>query len=182
MDLDTQREKGQAPHGDGERAEITHAHGARVRELRELLTGEEVDPVQWLQAALRVVVAPALDVDGRWGPATRAATRKFQEMTPFLVGGRGPEFIIGWLGRDGEDGPKTRAALRLTLERMLVMAQEQERRCLALRAQIVEGGKSEPASVRATEGVLEVVAGAVGLGAVAFVLIVLAILLVRGVT
>lgn len=173
MDLDTQQEKGQAPRQD--------AHEARIGELRRLLMAGASDEVQWLQAALRIISSPDLEVDGRPGPATRAAIRKFQESTPFLVGGRAPEFMIGWLKRDGVAGPETQVALRMTLERLLVMAQDQQRRCLTLRAQLVEGGKAEPVSVQVAEGVLEVVAGALGLGAVAFILLVLGILLVRGV-
>ena len=71
--------------------------------------------VRWLQAALRLLEEPALAVDGLVGPATRAATRRFQARTPFYVGGRGPGLLVDKLDVDGIAGPKTRAALLFTL-------------------------------------------------------------------
>lgn len=61
---------------------------ARTRRprLRVVFSPDKADAIRWVQTALRFLVAPTLDVDGRPGPATRLATRRFQEqlMAPDL--------------------------------------------------------------------------------------------------
>lgn len=56
---------------------------------------------RWLQSSLRLLVAPDLAVDGQIGPATKAATRKFQATRGLAV--------------DGVAGPLTIAALEREL-------------------------------------------------------------------
>jgi len=62
----------------------------------------EDDQVKWLQEALNDLGAdPKLDVDGRYGPATRQAVRNFQAAVGIAV--------------DGIAGPVTEAAIKLSL-------------------------------------------------------------------
>ena len=58
---------------------------------------------RWLQSALKALVAPDLDVDGKPGARTRAAVERFQKLSPRLGG---PKLRV-----DGDAGPKTIAAL-----------------------------------------------------------------------
>lgn len=63
---------------------------------------DEDDRVRWLQKALNDLGAdPKLDVDGRYGPATRRAVKDFQAAEGLAV--------------DGIAGPVTKAAIRLRL-------------------------------------------------------------------
>lgn len=60
------------------------------------------DEVKWLQQALNDLGAnPRLDVDGRYGPATRQAVQAFQ--------------AIAGIVDDGIAGPVTEAAIKLRL-------------------------------------------------------------------
>lgn len=59
--------------------------------------------VKWLQEALNILGAdPKLNVDGRYGPATRRAVKEFQK--------------IARIGADGIAGPITEAAIKLALD------------------------------------------------------------------
>lgn len=73
------------------------------------LTGVELEDTStfahWLQSALKALVEPDLGVDGRIGPRTRLAVKRFQQQAATLRG-RGPALAV-----DGKVGPKTIAAL-----------------------------------------------------------------------
>jgi hypothetical protein len=60
---------------------------------------------RWLQSALKATVAPELGVDGKPGPRTTAAIKRFQTAAERLRG-RGPALRV-----DGRAGPATLAAL-----------------------------------------------------------------------
>lgn len=65
--------------------------------------GDADDRVKWLQEALNDLGAnPRLEVDGRYGPATRRAVRAFQAIAGLVV--------------DGIAGPVTEAAIQLRLD------------------------------------------------------------------
>jgi putative chitinase len=69
------------------------------------------DGVQWLQEALNDLGAdPKIVVDGRYGPATRRAVKRFQ--------------AAAGIRADGIAGPITKAAIRLRLDAIRRVATE----------------------------------------------------------
>jgi peptidoglycan hydrolase-like protein with peptidoglycan-binding domain len=63
----------------------------------------DINGVKWTQTALKLLLDPALDVDGVYGSATKAAVTKFQTANNLEV--------------DGVAGTKTADALRMALMR-----------------------------------------------------------------
>lgn len=60
---------------------------------------------RWLQESLKVLADPHLVVDGRLGPATKSAVRKFQQLHPPLA-------VDGW------PGVQTCATIAIEMEKL----------------------------------------------------------------
>ena len=81
-------------------------HVAEDRVGDALASSLDANGTKWVQASLNLIDGAKLDVDGKYGPATRAAVEKFQRSHGLTVD--------GWAGVNTNDALRAAAQRRVT--------------------------------------------------------------------